>query len=91
MTNWRKLIEAEMEGSSWRDGTGEKIEDLTFHDPHFDLDEEFDDGYGAPTGLPFTAWGPNFVYFPICYDGAEWCGSAPRFPCDVATPHMGGG
>ena len=51
----------------------------------------FDSGYGSTEGEPFTAWGKNFVYFPICYDGAEWVGSAPRNPCDKAMVHQGGG
>ena len=32
----------------------------------------------------------NWVYFPICYDGAEWVGHAPRNPCDIAMEHQGG-
>jgi len=41
---------------------------------------KFDAGYGGTNGAPFTAWGKEWVYFPICYDGAEWVGQAPRFP-----------
>ena len=50
----------------------------------------FDDGYGTPEGTPFTAWGERYVYFPVCYDGAEWVGCAPRNPCKEATEHVGG-
>ena len=56
-----------------------------------ELDTKFDAGYGGTGGKSFTAWGEKFVYFPICYDGAEWVGSAPRNPCDIQTPHQGGG
>ena len=55
-----------------------------------DLDLEFDNGYGGIEGEPFTAWTETRVYFPLCYDGSEWAGSAPRNPCDEATAHLGG-
>lgn len=29
--------------------------------------------------------------FPICYDGLEWAGSAPRNPNGGAIRHQGGG
>lgn len=51
----------------------------------------FDSGFGGTCGEPFTAWTRDRVYFPVCYDGAEWVGSAPRHPCDEATEHVGGG
>lgn len=56
-----------------------------------ELSAEFNTGYGNQKGEPFTAWGEKFVYFPVCYDGAEWVGSAPRNPCEVKTYHQGGG
>jgi hypothetical protein len=52
---------------------------------------EFDDGWGGAEGAPFTAWGDKYVYFPICYDGSEWVGCAPRNPCNEAMSHQGGG
>lgn len=55
-----------------------------------ELNIEFDDGYGLKEGIPFTAWGKKFVYFPICYDGSEWVGSAPRNPCNIKLLHQGG-
>jgi len=54
------------------------------------MDVEFDNGYGIEEGIPFTVWTHNRVYFPICYDGAEWVGSASRAPDGVPTRHMGG-
>ena len=50
----------------------------------------FDNGYGGEQGVPFTAWGEKYVYFPLCYDGAEWVGSAPRNVCDIKSKHQGG-
>ena len=50
----------------------------------------FDDGFGGPEGKPFTAWSKEWVYFPVCYDGAEWVERVPRNPCDVPTEHVGG-
>jgi len=55
------------------------------------LDKAFDPGYGGTEGEPFTAWTAGYVYFPLCYDGSEWVGSAPRNPCDIALDHQGGG
>lgn len=56
-----------------------------------ELDELFDNGYGAEAGIPFTLWTKEYVYFPICYDGAEWAGSAPRNPNNEKLRHQGGG
>ncbi len=50
----------------------------------------FDNGFGGSNGSPFTAWTATRVLFPIVYDGSEWCGSAPRNPCDEACEHQGG-
>ncbi len=55
-----------------------------------ELNKDFDAGFGGTEGTPFTAWGEKYVYFPICYDGAEWVGSAPRNPCDEKCEHQGG-
>lgn len=55
------------------------------------LDVTFDTGYGSAQGPSFTAWSANRVYFPLCYDGSEWVGSAPRNPCEQACVHQGGG
>ena len=56
-----------------------------------ELDEVFDSSYGSDEGHSFTAWGPTYVYFPVCHAGAEWVGHAPRNPCPWHTPHQGGG
>lgn len=39
----------------------------------------------------FTAWGENWVYFPVGYDGYVWVGAVPRNPCETATEPQGGG
>jgi len=65
---WRKIIASEMKehGESWDDAIS-----CTLTDDQ--LDKEFDSGYGGEEGEPFTVWTKQRVYFPICYDGAEWC------------------
>ena len=67
---------------------GETIIACTISDE--ELDREFDTGYGGSEGAQFTAWSENWVFFPICYDGAEWVGRAPRNPCDISMIHQGG-
>lgn len=53
---------------------------------------KFNNGFGVRVeGEPFTAWGENFVYFPLCYDGSARVGFAPRNPCDQSMSHQGGG
>lgn len=55
-----------------------------------EMNKEFDSGYGGTRGVPFTVWTKNTVYFPICYDGAEWVGSVSRNPDGKSTEHQGG-
>ena len=45
--------------------------------------QEFDSGGGDCNGVPFTAWGVYFVYFPVGYDGSDYIGSVPRNPCNL--------
>lgn len=85
LSSWRELIQYEREDRGDLDGALV----CTLSEP--ELDVRFDSGYGLPEGKPFTAWTERRVYFPICYDGAESVGSAPRNPCDEATEHQGGG
>lgn len=47
--------------------------------------------FGGVEGASFTAWSANWVYFPICYDGREWIGKAPRNPRNHSCEHQGGG
>ena len=54
-------------------------------------DVEFDSGYGGNEGIPFAVWTYQRVYFPACYDGAEWVESVPRYPDGQPIKHIGGG
>lgn len=85
LTTWRKLIYAAMADKQ----DVSTIVYTTLSDDEWDT--EFDNGYGGVRGCPFTLWTEDRVYFPICYDGAEWVGSAPRSPCNIALAHQGGG
>lgn len=95
MATWRQLIGYAMQAAEdpeWDRGTGETWDDVvrcTLTDA--ELDTEFDEGYGGTEGKPFTLWTGKYVYFPVCYDGAESVGFVPRHPCDTATRHWGGG
>lgn len=55
------------------------------------LRDAFDDGFGTTYGAYFTAWDDTWVYFPCCYDGAEWIEKVPRNPSPIVTEHVGGG
>lgn len=85
MNTWKKMI-TEIAKSK-----GEEFESLLLEIDAGEIDREFDDGYGGTEGAPFTAWGKDWVYFPICYDGAEWVGCAPRGPMSgFKMQHQGG-
>ena len=86
MISWRKSITETMTKNL--DGWSNVVH-CTLTDEQLDL--EFDDGYGREKGEAFTLWTKDYVYFPICYDGAEWAGSAPRNPCKKSLKHQGGG
>jgi hypothetical protein len=78
-TTWRKEI---------KKAGGKKLLACTLSEEGMDV--ESDNGFGVSEGKPFTAWDKTYVYFPVCYDGAEWAGRVPRDPCDIATTHQGG-
>ena len=40
-------------------------------------------------GCPFTVWTEDRVYFPVGFDGAEWCESVARNPDGKPTEHIG--
>lgn len=86
MTNWKELLEEEMKD---RKETLLDIVSNTLSDE--EMIKEFDGGHGGEEGIPFTVWTQNTVYFPICYDGAEWVGSVSRNPDGKPTEHQGGG
>ena len=85
-TCWKEMIEEAMveRGESWSDVVSIAPLDL-------DLHEKFYNGYGGAEGKPFTIWTTNRVYFPVQYDGAEWCESVSRNPDGEPTDHVGGG
>lgn len=85
MTTWRQEIEKACRAN------GELYSDIIeVSIDKGELDREFDGGYGLEEGKPFAAWSENYVYFPVCYDGYEWVGSAPRNPCNKKLYHQGG-
>ena len=84
MDNWYKMLKEIMEED--KEDFSQKKCTLTDEE----LKIEFDSGYGGSEGVPFTAWGKKWVYFPIVYDGSEWIGHAPRFPCKISMSHQGG-
>ena len=85
MATWRIQITEAMEPEeSWDD-----VVDMTLTEEQ--LDREFDDGYGGTEGDPFLLWTKNNVYFPACYDGAEWAAAVPRNPRKEGIDHVGRG
>jgi hypothetical protein len=85
MNNWKEMLLDVM----WEQGeTLADIEANTMTDE--EMNKEFDSGYGGTKGVSFTVWTKNTVYFPICYDGAEWVGSVSRNPDGKSTEHQGG-
>ena len=85
MTNWKKLIQQEMENHN---ETFKDVVECTLTDE--ELMVEFYDGYGCSEGAPFTLWTTHRVYFPMVYDGDEWVGSVSRNPDGKPTYHFGG-
>lgn len=86
MTNWKELLQ---EAMAARSETIADLESITLTEA--DMGEQFDPGFGGTNGKPFTAWTAKTVYFPLCYDGAEWVGSVSRHPDGKPTCHQGGG
>ena len=86
MSNWKEMLNSALEenGESWSD-----VEANTMSEN--EMAKNFDSGYGATEGCPFTVWTKNTVYFPLSYDGSEWVGSVSRNPDGRPTAHQGGG
>ena len=78
--SWRELL---LEACA-----GDKIVGSTLTNE--EMDESFYPGYGSCEGSAFTAWSDDYVYFPICYDGSEWVGRAPRNISNEKCAHQGG-
>lgn len=77
MTCWKDLLNETLRPQT--------VEDLvvTTLTPE-QMEAVFDNDFGGPEGCPFTAWTTDRVFFPICYDGLESVGSAPRNPTTEA-------
>lgn len=86
MTGWKLMLDDALKenGESWTD-----VESNTMTEA--EMAKDFDNDYGSIRGIPFTVWTKNSVYFPICYDGAEWVGRVSRHPDGKPTAHQGGG
>lgn len=84
-TTWRKEITEAMLKNEDKD-----IANYVSTLSEEELDIEFDAGYGGEAGEPFTLWTTWHVYFPVSYDGSEWCGSVYRNPTNIPTEHQGG-
>lgn len=54
-------------------------------------ERKFDSIFGHNEGTPFVAWSDKYVYFPVCYDGADRIGRVPRNPGEFDAEHFGGG
>lgn len=85
MTTWRKEFESVRGAIEFDD---ERV--IAVAPDESVLDVEFDDGYGSAQGPAILIWTERFVYFPVVYDGAEWLGSAPRYPRASGQSHVGG-
>lgn len=83
--NWHEALKERMAEC----GDDFKTKTCTLTDEELSI--SFDGGFGGTEGSAFTAWGEAYVYFPICYDGAEWVGYAPRNPSNESMRHQGGG
>lgn len=85
LTTWRKCLAAERLAEGDTSPIVHVAPDGTV------LDVEFDAGYGGPEGSDVLVWSEQRVYFPACYDGAEWMASVPRNPQSEGQEHVGGG
>lgn len=86
MTNWKEMLEGALRQN---DETWNDVEANTMTDE--EMNQTFDSGFGGTEGCAFTVWTKSSVYFPICYDGAEWVGCVSRNPNGKPTEHQGGG
>jgi len=84
-TSWRELIGDALRrnGEDWAD-----VVSITLSSR--ELSKRFEISYGGPSGMSFAAWTARHVYFPLCYDGMDSCGCAPRNPQAEPLAHQGG-
>ena len=93
LISWREAILEEMQsnGDTSSDIVAIAIEPREGRTAEEELDHKFYLGYGGTDGAPFTIWTKNYIYFPVCYDGAEWVCSLSRNPISTPSSHFGGG
>lgn len=85
MDNWYDMLKEIMKEDG--EDFSRKICTISDDELQVNFDPEFK---GEVEGQLFTAWGEKWVYFPLCFDGLEWIGHAPRNPCDISMSHQGG-
>ena len=86
MISWKELLQEEIQNKK----DASKIVHCTISDK--ELLVKFDDGYGIVEGKGFRLYTENRIYFPVCYDGAEWIDSIPRdHKSEEQGIHFGGG
>ena len=93
MRSWRQMITIEMNehGDSWLNVESIAIDADDGRTVDEELDRVFYAGHGGEEGAYFTVWTNARVYFPVCYDGAEWPASVARHPDGKPAEHVGGG
>jgi len=69
---WSAMLAQEVEKA------GDTIVSSTLTRSH--LLRQFYNGWGAPEGCKFTAWGEKYVYFPVTFAEAEWVAKVLRNP-----------
>lgn len=86
LNSWKRMLNSALceNGETWDDVEGNTM-------THGEMQREFYSGFGGTNGSPFTVWTSKSVYFPVCYDGAEWVGRVSRHPDGKPTKHQGGG
>lgn len=89
LTTWRELLRYAMAGRFTGEADPGPVIAYAPDEAAFDI--KFDDGYGGTEGPDVLAWTDTFVYFPVCYDGAESIDRAPRNPRSTGQTHVGGG
>lgn len=84
MANWYDLLQKAM----LKDGEDFDARICTMSEA--ELKKEFKNDFGTVRSKPFLAWGANWVYFALEYDGISYVGHAPRNPIEQPIPHQGG-
>lgn len=81
-TNWWDMLRQAMLAD------GETFPPLHCTLPESEMRSVFSNGTYDIEGEPFTAWGREWVYFPLEREGCIKIGHAPRHPCDISLGHQ---